>query len=83
MFSPPFTAATLDPSTPGGQTAIATTKSVTLFAGDVDTGAVNAINGIESSMSANGIPVVKTVVPGPHGFDVWWQGLIDFLPRLF
>ncbi|MDF2509888.1 MAG: esterase, partial [Microbacterium sp.] len=51
MFSPPFTAATLDPSTPGGQTAIATTKSVTLFAGDVDTGAVNAINGIESSMS--------------------------------
>ncbi|KAF2413482.1 hypothetical protein B1729_09270 [Microbacterium sp. B35-04] len=83
MFSPPFTAATLDPSTPGGQTAIATTKSITLFAGDVDTGAVNAINGVEASMSANGIPVVKTVVPGPHGFDVWWQGLIDFLPRLF
>jgi enterochelin esterase-like enzyme len=83
MFSPPFTNATINPSTPGGQAAIANTKSVSLFAGDVDTGAVNAINGIESSMNANGIPVVKTIVPGPHGFDVWWQGLIDFLPRLF
>lgn len=83
MFSPPFTNATIDPSTPNGQTAIAGTKSVTLFAGDVDTGAVSAINGIESSMNANGIAVAKTIVPGPHGFDVWWQGLIDFLPRLF
>ncbi len=83
MFSPPFAFGTIDPSTPGGQTAIATTKSVTLFAGDVDTGAVNTINGIESSMKANGIPVAKTIVPGPHGFDVWWQGLIDFLPRIF
>ncbi|MGN6217880.1 MAG: alpha/beta hydrolase-fold protein [Microbacterium sp.] len=83
MFSPPFTAASLDPSTPAGQTVIATTKSVTLFAGDVDTGAVSAINGVEANLTANGIPTVKTVVPGPHGFDVWWQGLSDFLPRLF
>lgn len=83
IFSPPFTSARLDASTPAGQTAIATTKWVSLFAGDVDTGAVNAINGIESSFTSNGIPTLKTVVPGPHGFDVWWQGLSDFLPRIF
>ncbi|MBW9094111.1 esterase [Microbacterium jejuense] len=83
MFSPPFTAATLDPSTPAGQTVIATTKSVTLYAGDVDAGAVSAINGVEANLTANGIPTVKTIVPGPHGFDVWWQGLSDFLPTLF
>jgi enterochelin esterase-like enzyme len=83
MFSPPFTAASLDPSTPAGQTVIATTKSVTLFAGDVDAGAVSAINGVEANLTANGVPTVKTIIPGPHGFDVWWQGLSDFLPRLF
>ncbi|MBD3943854.1 esterase [Microbacterium sp. NEAU-LLC] len=83
MFSPPFTAASLDPSTPGGQTVIATTKSVTLYAGDVDAGAVSAINGVEAGLTANGIPTFKTIIPGPHGFDVWWQGLSDFLPRLF
>jgi len=21
--------------------------------------------------------------PGPHGFDTWWENLIDFVPRLF
>jgi len=83
MFSPPFARASVNPSTPAGQTAIASTKLVDLFAGDVDTGAVNAINGIESNLTSAGIPVVKSVIPGPHGFDVWWQGLSDFLPRIF
>ena len=83
IFSPPFANGSVNPATPAGQTAIATTKLVTLFAGDVDTGAVTSINGMETNLTTNGIPVVKTVVPGPHGFDVWWQGLSDFLPRIF
>lgn len=83
MFSPPFAFSRVDPTTAGGQTAIATTKSVTLFAGDVDAGAVSAITSMETNLTANGIPTVKTVIPGPHGFDVWWQGLSDFLPRIF
>ncbi|WP_160150909.1 alpha/beta hydrolase-fold protein [Microbacterium timonense] len=83
IFSPPFASGSVNPSTPAGQTTIATTKSVTLFAGDVDTGAVSAINGMETNLGSNGIPVVKTVIPGPHGFDVWWQGLSDLLPRIF
>ncbi len=83
MFSPPFAFSSVDPSTPAGQTAIATTKQVEVFAGDVDSGALSAINGMQTNLSSAGIPVVKQVVPGPHGFDVWWQALSDFLPRLF
>jgi len=83
MFSPPFASGTINPATPSGQTAIATTKSVTLFAGDVDSGAVSAINGMEANLNASGIPVSKSIIPGPHGFDVWWQALSAFLPGIF
>jgi enterochelin esterase-like enzyme len=83
VFSPPFAWASVDAATPAGQTAIDTTRLTTLFAGDVDGGAVGAINGIEANLDGVGIRNVKTIVPGPHGFDVWWQGWIDFLPRLF
>ena len=83
MFSPPFATGSIDPATEAGQTAIATTESVTLYSGDLDTGAISAIDGMESNLAANGIPVTKTVIPGPHGFDVWWAGLSAFLPTLF
>ncbi|OCL36968.1 hypothetical protein BCR15_12875 [Tessaracoccus lapidicaptus] len=83
IFSPPFAWASVDPSTPGGQAAVESTTLVSLFAGDVDSGAVRAINGMEANLTAAGIPTVKQVIPGPHGFDVWWAGLSDFLPRIF
>ncbi len=82
IFSPPFAFSSVDPSTPGGQKAVATTKLVELFAGDVDGGAVSAINGMESNLTAAGIEVEKSVIPEPHGFDVWWAGLSDLLPRI-
>lgn len=81
IFSPPFGSGALNDTT--GPLVKETAKLVTLFAGDVDAGAVGAINGMEANLTQYGIPTVKTVVPGPHGFDVWWQGLSDFLPRIF
>ncbi|MBX5446654.1 alpha/beta hydrolase-fold protein [Sphaerobacter sp.] len=81
IFSPPFAAGSLDDIS--GPAAKKGTKLVSLFAGDVDAGAIGAINGMEANLAAYDIPTVKTIVPGPHGFDVWWQGLSDFLPRIF
>ncbi len=81
IFSPPFGSGALNDTT--GPVVAETAKLVHLFAGDVDAGAVGAINGMEANMATYGVPTVKKVVPGPHGFDIWWQGLSDFLPRIF
>jgi len=81
IFSPPFASGSLNDTS--GPVAKAGTTIVDFFAGDLDSGAVNAIAGMETNLGKYGIPTVKTIVPGPHGFDVWWQGLSDFLPRIF
>lgn len=81
IFSPPFASGSLNDTS--GPVAAAGTTLVDFFAGDLDGGAVNAIGGMEANFGQYGIPTVKTIVPGPHGFDVWWQGLSDFLPRIF
>jgi enterochelin esterase-like enzyme len=81
IFSPPFASASFNGTS--GPIGKANTKLVSLMAGDVDTGAVSAINNVENNLKTYGIPVVKQIIPGPHGFDVWWAGLADFAPRLF
>jgi enterochelin esterase-like enzyme len=62
-----------------------TTALVEYFVGDADfiPGIVDTGARLSQTLTEHGIDTVNTVVPGPHGFDVWWQGLSDFAPRLF
>lgn len=81
IFSPPFASGSLNATS--GQAAKAGTRLVSMFAGDIDSGAVSTINSMEANFATYGLPTRKSIIPGPHGFDVWWTALSDFLPRIF
>ncbi|MDR0959932.1 MAG: hypothetical protein LBM23_06210 [Propionibacteriaceae bacterium] len=81
VFSPPMAMSGLNDTT--GAIAHDTFKWVTLMSGDVDTGAVGANEFVAAQLQDYGVPYENLVIPGPHGFDVWWEGLIEFLPHLF
>ena len=55
-----------------------------IYTGDTSDFTYSFTMSLMSTLDARGVEYeFAGVTTGPHGFDTWWQNLIDLLPRLF